>query len=87
MQTLEFRPLTNQDHVNNHQICVCVRKRPLNKKETNRQETDVITIPNKENLYVHEPKQKVDLTKYLENQNFRFDYTFDDECENETVYR
>ena len=87
VNTLEFRPLTNQDSVNNHQICVCVRKRPLNKKEVNRMETDVITIPNKDNLYVHEPKLKVDLTKYLENQNFRFDYTFDDECDNETVYR
>lgn len=29
---LEFRPLTSSDPIVNHQICVCVRKRPLNKK-------------------------------------------------------
>ncbi|KPP80316.1 hypothetical protein Z043_100049 [Scleropages formosus] len=36
---------------------------------------------------VHEPKQKVDLTRYLENQTFRFDYAFDDSTTNEMVYR
>ena len=55
--------------------------------ETTRKEIDVITVPNKENIVVHEPKLKVDLTKYLENQNFRFDYAFDASATNETVYR
>ncbi|KAG9342594.1 hypothetical protein JZ751_016028 [Albula glossodonta] len=31
--------------------------------------------------------QKVDLTRYLENQTFRFDYAFDDNSTNEMVYR
>lgn len=31
--------------------------------------------------------EQVDLTKYLENQNFRFDYAFDDSCDNEKVYK
>ncbi len=48
---------------------------------------DVVTIPNKANMIVHEPKLKVDLTKYLENQSFRFDYAFDDSVTNEMVYR
>ena len=48
---------------------------------------DVITIPSKDVVMVHEPKQKVDLTRYLENQTFRFDYTFDDSANNEMVYR
>lgn len=30
---------------------------------------------------------QVDLTKYLENQHFRFDYAFDDSCDNEKVYK
>lgn len=30
---------------------------------------------------------KVDLTKFLENQHFRFDYAFDDSCDNEKVYK
>lgn len=48
---------------------------------------DVITIPSKDVVMVHEPKQKVDLTRYLENQTFRFDYAFDDTAPNEMVYR
>lgn len=50
-------------------------------------ELDVITIPSKDVVMVHEPKQKVDLTRYLENQTFRFDYAFDENTTNEMVYR
>ncbi|CAH8452652.1 unnamed protein product [Schistosoma intercalatum] len=85
--TLEYRPLTNTDLIEDHQIGVCVRKRPMNKKELGRREIDVITVPNKQHVLVHEPKTKVDLTKYLENQQFRFDYAFDDTSDNELVYR
>lgn len=52
-----------------------------------RKEVDVISVPSKNQLIVHEPKLKVDLTKYLENQYFRFDYVFDDTCTNELVYK
>jgi kinesin family protein 2/24 len=52
-----------------------------------RKEVDVITVPLKDTITIHEPKQKVDLTKYLENQNFRFDYAFDEEATNELVYK
>jgi len=55
--------------------------------EVGKKEVNVITCPNKENVIVHEPKTKVDLTKYLENQNFRFDYAFDENASNEMVYR
>ena len=55
--------------------------------ELGRKEIDVVTMPNTGNCIVHEPKLKVDLTKYLENQNFRFDYAFDDSCSNEMIYR
>uniref|UniRef100_T1JBC4 Kinesin-like protein n=1 Tax=Strigamia maritima TaxID=126957 RepID=T1JBC4_STRMM len=84
---LEFRPLKDSDAVDDHQICVCVRKRPLNRKELARKEVDVVTVPNKELIIVHEPKTKVDLTKYLENQLFRFDYAFDETASNELVYK
>ncbi|RMC04259.1 hypothetical protein DUI87_19078 [Hirundo rustica rustica] len=76
-----------KDIIDEHRICVCVRKRPLNKKETLMRDLDVITIPSKDVVMVHEPKQKVDLTRYLENQTFRFDYAFDDMAPNEMVYR
>lgn len=113
--------------IEEHRICVCVRKRPLNKKgevfrcslllshvqtlhdtfsfrsftsantmrnftnwcfpELSMKDLDVITIPSKDVVMVHEPKQKVDLTRFLENQTFRFDYAFDESTTNEMVYR
>ncbi|KAF3423943.1 hypothetical protein E2986_03399 [Frieseomelitta varia] len=85
--SIEFRPLRETDAVEDHQITVCVRKRPLNKKEIARKEVDVISVPSKDQMVVHEPKAKVDLTKYLENQIFRFDYAFDETCNNEIVYK
>ncbi|XP_066567523.1 kinesin-like protein KIF2A isoform X1 [Amia ocellicauda] len=85
--SLDYRPLTTADLIEEHRICVCVRKRPLNKKEMTMKDLDVITIPSKDVVMVHEPKQKVDLTRYLENQTFRFDYAFDDSTTNEMVYR
>ncbi|KAM3938785.1 kinesin-like protein KIF2A isoform 1-T1 [Leptodactylus fuscus] len=85
--SLDYRPLTTADPIDEHRICVCVRKRPLNKKENTMKDLDVITIPSKDVVMVHEPKQKVDLTRFLENQTFRFDYAFDETAPNEMVYR
>ncbi|KAG8236394.1 hypothetical protein J437_LFUL014915 [Ladona fulva] len=85
--TIDFHPLKDTDAVDDHQITVCVRKRPLNKKELQRKEVDVITVPSKDQMIVHEPKSKVDLTKFLDNQHFRFDYAFDETCNNEMVYK
>lgn len=73
------------EHLNSFQVCV--RKRPLNDKEERRKEVDVVTVSTRNQLIVHEPKHKVDLTKYLENQNFRFDYVFDEACNNDIVYK
>lgn len=63
----------------------CRRSRPA--VELSVKDLDVITIPSKDVVMVHEPKQKVDLTRYLENQTFRFDYAFDENSINEMVYR
>ncbi|XP_018327136.1 kinesin-like protein Klp10A isoform X2 [Agrilus planipennis] len=84
---IELRPLRESDPIIENQITVCVRKRPLNDRENNKKEVDVITVHSKDKLIVHEPKHKVDLTKYLENQQFRFDYVFDETCTNLTVYK
>uniref|UniRef100_A0A8D2B6Y5 Kinesin-like protein n=1 Tax=Sciurus vulgaris TaxID=55149 RepID=A0A8D2B6Y5_SCIVU len=70
-----------------HRICVCVRKRPLNQRETTMKDLDIITIPSDNVVMVHESKQKVDLTRYLENQTFCFDHAFDDTASNELVYQ
>lgn len=54
--------------------------------ETDKREIDVVSVPGKGVLLVHEPKQKVDLTKYLDNQVFHFDYSFDETATNDLVY-
>lgn len=84
---IDFRPLLDGQSIADNQITVCVRKRPVSRKEVMRKELDVICVPTKDTLIVHEPKTKVDLTKFLENHNFRFDYAFDDTCGNELVYK
>jgi kinesin family protein 2/24 len=38
---LDFRPLQASDHVIDDRICVCVRKRPLSKKEKTQKEIEV----------------------------------------------
>lgn len=73
-------------------VCEClvlftIRHIICSRSELTMKDLDVITIPSKDVVMVHEPKQKVDLTRYLENQTFRFDYAFDDTSTNEMVYR
>lgn len=84
---IDFRPLCDGQAMEDHQITVCVRKRPLNKKELAKRELDVISVATKDQMIVHEPKSKVDLTKFLENHKFRFDYALDEKCSNELVYK
>ncbi|XP_028283500.1 kinesin-like protein KIF2C isoform X2 [Parambassis ranga] len=86
-ETLEITPILTTDKFEPHRICVCVRKRPFNKQEINKKEIDVVSIPGNGALIVHEPKQKVDLTKYLDNQIFHFDYSFDESATNDLVYK
>ncbi|XP_061878846.1 kinesin-like protein KIF2C isoform X2 [Entelurus aequoreus] len=85
-ETLEINPQSSNDVMEPQRICVCVRKRPLNKREVNKKEIDVVSVPGRGALLVHEPKQKVDLTKYLDNQIFQFDYSFDETSTNDLVY-
>jgi kinesin family protein 2/24 len=85
--TTEFRPLQESDPVETHQISVCIRKRPLNKEEVARNEVDVISVPRKDEIVVHECKLSLDLTKVLDNRHFRFDYAFDETRCNDFVYK
>ena len=58
-------------------LCVCVRKRPIFSKEEQRGEIDSCSAANPK-IVIHEPKIKVDgITKYVDNQEFLFDNTFD----------
>ena len=68
-------------------IRVIVRKRPLNKKEKGKGEMDIATVqPDKDTIIVHEPKAKVDLTKYVESHPFHFDGVFGTGSTNAQIY-
>jgi kinesin family protein 2/24 len=63
-----------------HDICVVVRKRPINKRETAARDWDAVTCINPR-VVVHAPKLKVDgITKYLDNLQFAFDHVSDAGC-------
>ncbi|CAO0801723.1 unnamed protein product [Mucor circinelloides] len=70
----------------NQKIRVCVRKRPLNKKELERAEKDIAPTSGVRSINVNEPKMKVDLTKYIEQHSFTFDDVFDSDETNEKIY-
>lgn len=55
--------------------------------EVIKKEIDVVSVPGRGAVLVHEPKQKVDLTKYLDNQVFHFDYSFNEATTNDLVYK
>jgi len=68
-------------------IKVVVRKRPLNEKEIQSGEIDLIEIhPGGERLTIAEPKTRVDLTKFVYNHEFTFDAVFDCDASNVDIY-
>ncbi|CAO3637995.1 unnamed protein product [Mucor hiemalis] len=70
----------------NQKIRVCVRKRPLSKKEIEKSEKDITPVATVRTVHVNEPKVKVDLTKYIEQHTFNFDDVFDAEDTNDKIY-
>ncbi|DBA89426.1 TPA: hypothetical protein ACH3X1_004062 [Trebouxia sp. C0004] len=69
-------------------IRVVVRKRPLNTKELEKGEDDIIEVAMKDaSLIVNELKVKVDLTKFTERHLFSFDDALDESVGNDEVYR
>lgn len=68
-------------------VVVCVRKRPLSRKEIAAGDRDVVTVQSDfGGLYVHELKEKVDLTKYVDTHAFQFDRVFGERASNAAVY-
>ena len=74
--------------VPNAQIRVVVRKRPLNKKEVARQYdiASCVCAPKSHTVTIHEPKKRVDLTKYVQHHDFCFDQVVSDEMDNKATY-
>ncbi|WZY73570.1 hypothetical protein YC2023_005810 [Brassica napus] len=67
-----------------HSFDTEVRKRPLNKKESVKNEEDIIDT-HSNCLTVHETKVKVDLTAYVEKHEFVFNAVLDEEVSNDEV--
>ncbi|KAL4481486.1 hypothetical protein ABPG74_007575 [Tetrahymena malaccensis] len=74
------------DLSNEPRIKVVIRKRPVNKKEQAKSDVDIIEVKTGQSVIVKEMKQKVDLTKYVEEHLFNFDHAFGENCTNEEVY-
>ena len=67
-------------------LCVCVRKRPIFKKEEVAGEIDAVSCANPQ-IVIHECKFRVDgITKYVENNAFTFDNTFNENENNDDIY-
>ncbi|KAI8815863.1 Kif2 motor domain in complex with Adp, partial [Fimicolochytrium jonesii] len=67
-------------------IKVCVRKRPLNARETADPAVFDILSTQTALIHLHEPRVRVDLSKDIDTQTFAFDEVFDEAAENEAVY-
>ncbi|XP_071794176.1 uncharacterized protein [Asterias amurensis] len=67
-------------------IKVCVRKRPLNKKEERENEVDVVQTEGRGTVVMNEAKVAVDLTKFMQVHKYHFDEVFSESCKNEEVY-
>ena len=67
-------------------IRVVVRKRPANQKEQVQNDIDIIETKNSNTIIVKELKNKVDLTKYIEEHHFTFDSVYDERSTNEEIY-
>ena len=67
-------------------IKVIIRKRPLNSKEINKKEIDIISIKDNSLVIVSEQKIGLDLTKYIDKKEFLFDNAYDEFSTNEDIY-
>jgi hypothetical protein len=69
---VEFCPLQGSDH----QIRVCNRRYPLNKKELTTENLNGISVPCEDQIVVHDPKFNDSTTKYYRNNNSNFTTIF-----------
>ena len=68
-------------------IEVVVRKRPMNSREIDAGETDIGCVYSKESrITICEPRLKVDLTRFTQYHDFKFDHCFDDKSTNKEIY-
>eukprot|EP00035_Acanthoeca_spectabilis_P004967 m.108651 g.108651 ORF g.108651 m.108651 type:complete len:1165 (+) comp12814_c0_seq1:99-3593(+) len=76
-----------EDGIEDVRIRVCVRKRPLGKRERRRNESDAIEIEAPARVTIVAPRHAVDMTQYNQRHSFLFDQVFDASSSNAEVYR
>ena len=82
----KYHKLADHLESKNMKLCVCVRKRPIFKKELAEGENDCLSVANPE-LKIFTPKFKVDgITKFLEENLFKFDNSFNENETTEELY-
>lgn len=64
-------------------IRVVVRKR---QSDTRDKDPDIVNIESNSTITVRELKQKVDLTKYIDEHRFTFDHVFGEDATNDDIY-
>ncbi|CAO3686800.1 unnamed protein product [Rhizopus stolonifer] len=67
-------------------IRVCVRKRPLNRKELSSKDTDIASIVGSRTVELHAERIRIDLARFTETHTFTFDEAFDSNVKNTEVY-
>ena len=67
-------------------IRVIVRKRPANHREFSQNDIDIIGTEGKNIIVVKELKNKVDLTKYIEEHRYTFDRVYNENSTNQQIY-
>eukprot|EP00039_Didymoeca_costata_P032675 m.38830 g.38830 ORF g.38830 m.38830 type:complete len:961 (-) comp9479_c1_seq1:70-2952(-) len=72
---------------NDMRIKVCVRKRPLGKREIRKNEEDVVGTETDTVCTVSEQKVSVHMKPYIQKHNFTFDHVFGDPSTNLQVYK
>ncbi|CDH57932.1 sam domain-containing protein [Lichtheimia corymbifera JMRC:FSU:9682] len=86
--TIQASSGANNGNSDLHQrIRVCVRKRPLSKKEINHGEMDVAPVVSARTIQINAPRTRVDLTRFTEQHSFTFDDVFDSSTTNIDIYR
>ncbi len=76
----------NQPHSKISKIKVLVRKRPANQREQIQNDIDIIEKKGKDKIIIKELKNKLDLTKYIEEHHFTFDAVYDEKSTNQEIY-
>ncbi|GAB1597328.1 kinesin-like protein KIN-7M, chloroplastic [Argonauta hians] len=74
--------VNNSRSIRDEKIKVCVRKRPLCRKD----DVDVVEVKDGNTVIINEMKLAVDLSSYVSQHRFYFDIAFGQDSSNEEVY-